>query len=413
MIDLSSPRARYVILALLMIAQLGASLIQQGLGALAPFFVTELALSKAQLGSIFTALSLGSAFFLTPAGILVDRIGERRAIFWSGLLMGLALIAGAAFESYLSVVVALFFVGVFYAPTTPAGGTAIMSWFTRDRGVAMGLRQTGVPLGAALGGLVFPLLATHFGYRGAFVGGGIICIVACTVATSLYRENAEMRAAPQRTRALASGILDVVRDPRMVYITLACMILVSAQTCMNSFIAVTATTDGLPIAIAAAMFSVGQLAAAFGRIFWGVLSDMVFGGDRTLPILFITVTMALASLGVALIAPHQTFALFVAVALLGMSASGWNGLFAVAMAELGGAARAGTVLGVGLTAIFAMGAVAPTLFGTIADAHGLRNAWLWLAFLGVAGVVPAVLARRAIALRAAVAPGARTQSSKQ
>src|SRR5579875_3389663 len=171
MIDPNARHARYVILGLLLIAQMGASLIQQGLGALAPFFV--------------------SAIVLTPAGILVDRIGERRAIFVSGFFMGLALVAGATVPSYGVLVVAVFLAGVFYSPTTPAGGTAIMSWFTRDRGLAMGIRQTGVPLGAALGGVLFPVLGTHFGYRGAFLVGGLVCILACTIATSLYRENAQ------------------------------------------------------------------------------------------------------------------------------------------------------------------------------------------------------------------------------
>jgi sugar phosphate permease len=179
------------------------------------------------------------------------------------------------------------------------------------------------------------------------------------------------------------------------------MVLIGAQASMNSFIAVTAIDDGASIAVAAAMFAVGQVGAAVGRIFWGFLSDLAFGGDRMIPILLITLTMVLASLGVAFIAPHHTPALFVAVALLGMSGSGWNGLYATAMAELGGAARAGTVLGVGLTAVFATGALAPTLFGTLADAHGLHAAWAVLAVLGLVGVVPALLARREIARQSA------------
>jgi MFS family permease len=397
MIDPNSRNARYAVLGLLMVAQIGSSLIQQGLGALAPFFVAALDLNKTQLGSAFTALMLGSAIFMTPAGILVDRIGERMAIFASGLLMGLSLIAGALIPSYAWLLLTLFMVGVFYAPTTPAGGTAILAWFTRDRGLAMGIRQTGVPLGAALGGLVFPLLAAHAGYRGAFVGGGIFCILACTIATSLYRENQETRAAPQRTRALASGIWDVARDARVVYVTLACMILVSAQSSMNSFVAVTAVSDGLSIGAAAATFACGQLAAAAGRILWGTLSDLVFRGDRMIPILLITLTMAVASFAIVMIAPHQVLPLFVAVALLGASGSGWNGLYAATMAEIGGAGRAGTVLGVGLTAIFATGAIAPSLFGMLADAHGLRAGWLALAILGLIGVVPSLLARRAMA----------------
>jgi MFS family permease len=396
-IDPSARNARYVVLGLLMVAQIGSSLIQQGLGALAPFFVSALELNKAQLGSAFTALMLGSALCLTPAGIIVDRVGERVAIFASGVLMGLSLIAGTLVPTYPSLLVTLFLVGVFYAPTTPAGGTAILSWFTRDRGLAMGIRQTGVPLGAALGGVIFPLLAAHAGYRGAFIGGGIFCILTCTIATGLYRENEETRAAPQRTRILASGLWSVARDARVVLTTLACMVLVSAQSSMNSFIAVTAVSDGFPVGIAAATFAFGQLAAAAGRILWGTVSDLAFRGDRIIPLILITLTMAAAAFSISLIAPHHMLALFAAVALLGASGSGWNGLYAAAMAEIGGTGRSGTVLGVGLTAIFATGAISPALFGLLADARGLHASWFVLGILGVLGVVPALLARRAIA----------------
>ena len=53
--------------------------------------------------------------------------------------------------------------GAAYAASTPAGGRAILAWFDRDRGFAMGIRQTGVPVGGLLGALTLPLVAHAFG----------------------------------------------------------------------------------------------------------------------------------------------------------------------------------------------------------------------------------------------------------
>ncbi len=73
-----------------------------------------------------------------------------------------------------------------------------------------------------------------------------------------------------------------------------------------------------------------------------------------------------------------------ASALLGLTAAGWNGLMAAALSEIGGTERAASALGLGLTAIFAASAIAPAIFGLIADRASLG--WAWGAAAGVAFV---------------------------
>jgi hypothetical protein len=50
-----------------------------------------------------------------------------------------------------------------------------------------------------------------------------------------------------------------------------------------------------------------------------------------------------------------------------------------------------------LTGLFSTGIVAPPLFGALADAQGFRAAWVALAAFALVGLVPATLARRAMA----------------
>src|ERR1700761_176784 len=163
-----SPRWR--VLALMTGAQAGASVVQQALGSLAPVLVATFALSKAQLGVVFTAIMLGSSAFTALAGALTDRWGERKMLLVAGALMTAGLLAAAAFVSYPWLVACMGIFGAGYAVSTPAGGRAILTWFDRDRGFAMGIRQAGVPLGGTIGALALPLLARlPGGYRTAFV----------------------------------------------------------------------------------------------------------------------------------------------------------------------------------------------------------------------------------------------------
>jgi MFS family permease len=191
--------ARFRILAILTIAQVGASLVQQGFGVLAPFIIADFSLSKAAFGVLFSAMVLGTAAFTALAGAYADQLGERRTIALSGALMSLALLAAAAVENYLWLLGGMLLFGIAYAAQPSAGTRAVMAWFTHDRALAMSFRQTGVPLGGMLGALLLPLTALHFGgYRAALVFGAAAAAVSAAIVLLGYRPPAD---APPRTTA--------------------------------------------------------------------------------------------------------------------------------------------------------------------------------------------------------------------
>jgi MFS family permease len=63
---------------------------------------------------------------------------------------------------------------------------------------------------------------------------------------------------------------------------------------------------------------------------------------------------------------------------------------AAALAEIGGADRAGSAIGLTLTALFGASAIGPIVFGAIADHTSLDTAWTVNACIGVLGVIPAI-----------------------
>lgn len=397
-----SPRWR--VLALMTTAQAGASVVQQALGSLSPILVTTFDLSKAQLGIVFAAMMAGCAAFTAAAGVMTDRWGERRMVFVSGATMTLALLAAPLFPSYPWLVAMMTVFGAGYAASTPAGGRAVLAWFDRDRGLAMGIRQTGVPVGGTLGALTLPAVAHLVGYRGAFVFAAVLVAVPTAIAYAGYRQARGDDGPPQSTASLLRGIRTLARDPRLIGVSLTCMILVSVQTSMNAFITVTAVTDvGVTAGVAALAFALAQGMAAVGRLSWGWASDRVFN-DRLVPLAIICVLAALATAVLGLLGRGALGPLFVAAALLGFSGAGWNGLMAAAMAEVGGTERAASALGLALTAIYGASAVAPALFGALADRTSLHASWTVMAVLALLAVIPVLRLRFALARPAASAP---------
>ena len=52
--------------------------------------------------------------------------------------------------------------------STAASGRVVLGWFSaRERGLAMGIRQTAQPLGVAIAAATLPVLAAHFGFTAA------------------------------------------------------------------------------------------------------------------------------------------------------------------------------------------------------------------------------------------------------
>ncbi|HEV3088225.1 MAG TPA: MFS transporter [Candidatus Elarobacter sp.] len=389
---------RWRVLALMTTAQAGASVVQQALGSLSPILVATFVLTKAQLGVVFTALMLGSACFTAAAGIMTDRWGERRMVLFSGLVMTFALLAAAGVPRYPWLVACIALFGAAYAASTPAGGRAVLAWFDRDRGFAMGIRQTGVPVGGLIGALSLPFLAHAVGYRGAFVFAAIVVAVTTLIAYLPYRESRDDGAPPATLASVARGMRTLARDPRLIGVTLTCMTLVSVQLAMNAFVTVTAVTIvRTSPAVAALAFASAQGAAVCGRLGWGYLSDRVLHGERLVPFAIICVLAALAAAALALLGSGAVVALFAAAIVLGFSGAGWNGLMAAALAEVGGTERAASALGLALTAIFLASSVAPTAFGAVADHTSLRIAWLGMSALALVGMVPVLWLRTHLA----------------
>jgi sugar phosphate permease len=379
-------------------AQAGAAVVQQGMGSLGPFFTSEFSLNRAQLGVIFGVLMIGGTATTLASGVAVDAFGERRMMLFSGVSMGIALIASTFVHSYLWLVVWMMFAGVGYAAATPAGGRAILLWFERNRGLAMGIRQMGVPIGGFVGALLLPFLASIGTYRLALVAGGVITMLTAIVAALFYRHPEGHVHATKRLDDVLRATLEVARDPRILYVTVTCMILVTAQSNMLTFFVLTLVRDAkIDIVLAGAGLALAQVGATVGRLAWGFLSDGVFKGDRIVPLMLSCVVAALSSAAVAFLPERAVAPALVLAFVLGLSGAGWNGLFSAAEVELGGPDRAGTALGVGLTGVFASGIFAPPLFGALADAHGFSAAWLALGGFLLLAIVPAVLARRAIA----------------
>jgi MFS family permease len=387
------------VLALFTGAMAGSSLWIMSTGALMPFFSAAFRVGQAQLGLILSIQLIGSVAMTSLAGILTDRFGDRAVVFWSGVVMSSGLIAASLVANFTWLICTLMIYGIGYAAVTPAGSHAIIFFFKRaERGFAMGVRQCGVPIAGVVGSLLLPAVAAHFQYRGALAVAGLVTLLACSIASALYREPQELRGQRVSMRAMLVDMLAIAREPRLIFLTLTSMILICAQFALMGFLTLTLVRHAAyPLAFCVGLFTLAQLGAVAGRLSWGWLSDRLFGGSRTLPLALVSLLVALVAFAVAFIGEGTPLWIAAAIALaFGFTAEGWLGVSIIGFAEIGGAERSGSALGVGLTWTLLAAFITPTVFGALVQAQGFAAAWRFLALFEIAGVIPALLATRSI-----------------
>ena len=153
-------RRRWIVLAAGMTGLIAACAFQYGLPFLVPAFRAD-GLSLAQAGVLVSAPVFGVLCSLVIWGAITDRFGERWVLTAGLAGAAVALSAAAAVNRLALIGGLLFLAGASASGVQVASGRLILGWFpVAERGLAMGLRQTGQPLGvgvAALEGLSAPV----------------------------------------------------------------------------------------------------------------------------------------------------------------------------------------------------------------------------------------------------------------
>ena len=201
-------------------------------------------------------------------GAAADRWGERRILTLGLAITGVAEL-GAAASDDLARWVLLFVTGAASASIHAASGRLILGWFGADeRGLAMGIRQTGQPLGVATAALVLPPVAAAAGVEVAFAVLGVACLVAAALIWIVVRD-------PARPRA-ASGVPagSPYREPYLWRIHAASGLLVVPQFAVSVFAFDYLThVLGWSITDAGILLAMTQFAGAGSRVLAGWWSD--------------------------------------------------------------------------------------------------------------------------------------------
>ena len=385
----SVPSAAWRLLGAALVAQVGISVVEQGIPALTGFIKSDLGLSAAAAGLTVSAFTVGRALGSYAAGVAADQVGERRVLVAGGLATG-AIVALAVSTPFAALIVLLAMAGAASAASTPAGGRLVLLAFPRNRrGFALGLRQTGVPLGGLIAAALLPWLAHLYGWRWSLAVAGAIAAAAVIplVVTRKHQAPSAQPPGPRRSSSLR-------RDRTVRLLTIWGCLLISGQYALVAFLALDLhQSAGLALATASLLVAVAQAFGVIGRVGWGAASDRLLLHGRKPMMIWLTGVALVASLLLFTMPRSAPLAVWsVAAALAGLALIGFQGLWVTMIAEAAGPERAGAATGFGITFVAFAIAASPPLYGLVADLAGsYRAIWAALAVVLAIAFVPALL----------------------
>ncbi|NUP36142.1 MAG: MFS transporter [Streptomyces sp.] len=402
-------RYRWIVLGIATFTQAASGFFVGGIGALGVHLQRALDLSTAQLGLLASAAQLVPLAGLLVAGELLDRYSERWVVGIGAGVVALALGAGSLAPGYAALLGALLVVGAGYSTVQPGGSKSVASWFdASQRGFAMGIRQAGLPLGAALASAVLPLVAEEFGWRATLLTGGIVALFGAALFMGCYRRPPVLPAPPapptsqqgkEPSDPLAAQLrarLRMLRDPSTVKIMLSGTSLISVQ-CGVGILTVLHLHQASSVGAgqAALILVASQGAGVAGRICLAAWSDR--SGTGRYAIVLVCMVAVIAGLAVLMTPAGRTpVVASVVFVWLGFFGFGWYGPWVAYVTEAAPPGKTGFALGLAMSVNqIAIVTVPPTL-GLLVDlTGGFTPAWALLSLLtAVALTVTANAERR-------------------
>lgn len=379
----SPPSRRWFYLFVATLSQTAMSTIHMGIPTLVPLIQEELGLTLTEVGVLVAMINVGVVAAVLGAGKAADRYGERRLIGYGTAACGLLVLTVHLAGGFAGLLVVFLLLGLPVATSTPAGSKAVAGWFPeRERGMAMGVRQTGIPLGGTIGALTLPALGLVVGWRWALSLAGAVTIVTGLLVLLFYKEPRRPLPAPGAAAPPGGGLRDIVRRGDIWAAAFYAAVLAGCQWCYVSYIELYLTEHiHYPLVFAAQLLALGQICGGAGRIVFGIVSDRLFFGRRGPVLVMLGLLGAAAGVATALLSPSMpAWLAALMVMLLGLGTMSWQGLYLALVARIVGTRVAGAAIGLTNTVAFVGVVVLPPVFGAIADVtHSYQAAWIAMA----------------------------------
>jgi MFS family permease len=386
-----------------LVAALAVSLAVQTLTAmglaipsvLAPVAASDFDVAPTALGRWVGFSYMIAMFAGLAGGTLVGRYGPSRVHQAAVLGVALGLAAGAGAQVALLLLCGLC-LGAAHGLVNPASSAILAAASPpRIRSMVFSIKQTGVPLGGAIAGILIPALLLWMSWQAAVLALALgAAVLLVLVVRHDSTDDAARRLERLRLRSFAAPVAEVWANRPILELAAVSGVYSAIQISFLTYLVSYLKLElGYSLVAAGVVFAVAQISGAAGRVLWGVVADHLLKPRSVLAGLGLVMVVcggALASLNPA----WPPAAVLGVCVIYGATAVGWNGVFLAEVARLAPEGRVAYLTGGTQFFTFAGVLIGPPLFGAIASVTGTYGAgFIVTAALPLLVVVPMVARR--------------------
>ena len=304
--SVSSKRNAYFAFVLLFLLYMFDYIDRLVVVSLFPFLKKDWGLTDAQCGLLVSAVYWSILIFSLPVSVLVDRWSRKKSIGIMSILWSLATLACAFTGSFRQLFLARTAIGIGEAGYAPGGTAMISALFPPEqRAKLLGLWNSSIPLGSALGIALGGLIAEKLGWRHAF---GLVALPGLVVTllifwvkdyktVDLVRAEGPAGGGSKEKMSMRDIANELLRKPSLIFNNLGFASNIFVTTALLSWLPTFLhRVHGLPVSQAGIRGSVVMLLAIVGAPLGGYLTDLWLKRTRRARMLLPASTSVLSSL---------------------------------------------------------------------------------------------------------------------
>ena len=373
-----------------------------GINAIFPVIQEDLNLTDTQVGMMGSVVLFGMAVFVLPISFLGEKFSSKKTVSILSLIWTAGTLLSGIANNFGTLIAARFFVGAGNSAYAPLSNSLITNMYPKSRwGKQVGLYNTAMTVGGALGAIVFANIAANFGWRMSFYACGIVSLMLAIASFSLpdakkllaeqHKQHSGDDSSEPKVR-VGDALKVIGKNGSLLYVCVGAAIVAMVMQAMNSWLSIYFVREmGYTVSFAATLSAVMGIIGTIGFPIGGAIMDKWYKRDKRgrvfLPCICIFFATILYIIGIR---AEMVVSIFVGSFLLTTASTSFH----VATQELVPAWYKSVSYGVYVLSIQLFGAVGPILAGSLSEMMGLVPALTILLSIAFLAVVVLFLASR-------------------
>ena len=291
---------RKIYFSILYLMFVGDFISRVGINSIFPILQKQLDITDSQLGILSGVVLLGMASFVLIISYLGEKTSKRNVIAISALIWGVGSLFSGFASGFILLVLSRFFVGIGNSAYAPLATSTLTGLYDKSKwGKVIGLFNTAMTVGGAIGGILFVKIASTFGWRAGFYFIGVVSIVLSGVSLIIPDNRVKDNKNNNKNNVVSvkNAFKSIISNKALIIMCIGAGTAIMALTAINSWMSIYLVREmNLSITTVANLISIMALLSVVGFPIGGILLDILCKKSKKSRVLFPAVCITLTGI---------------------------------------------------------------------------------------------------------------------